>query len=94
MEEVFEDHLKDVISNFQKDKIPRIDFRREGRVLSPFNSTFIDLMLKMDNPKSFEYLCPISLCTYKVISKVFARRLKLLLSTSISKEQFGFLDQR
>jgi len=45
MEEVFEDELKDVISNFQKDKSLGPDFRREGRVLRAFNSTFIDLTL-------------------------------------------------
>ena len=61
-----------------------------------FNSTFIALIPKVDNPKSLHDFRPISLCTciYKVITKVISRRLKDLLSEHIYGEQFGFLKGR
>jgi hypothetical protein len=39
---------------------------------------------------------PISLCNciYKIISKIISRRIKGILSKSISQEQFGFLEGR
>ena len=48
----------------------------------------------MDNPLSFDDFYHIYLCSYiyKLISKVFARRIRPPLSNSISKEQFGFLE--
>jgi hypothetical protein len=66
--------------------------------------SFIDLVKeqwvpfdpKLDSPQSFEEFHPISLCNciYKIVAKVIARRLKPILSYSISKEQFGFLEGR
>ena len=69
------------------------DTRLSGRLLAYFNSTFIALIPKVDNPKSLHEFKLISLCNciYKVISKVIARRLKDLLSKHIYSEQFGFL---
>ena len=63
-------------------------------ILACFNSTFITLIPKMDNPKTLHDFKPISLCNciYKVILKVIARRLKDILSEHISVEQFGFLN--
>jgi hypothetical protein len=70
--------------------------RKVGHIHAPLNSTFIALIPKIDNPQSFEDFHPISLCNviYKVIAKVIAKRLNPILSASISKEQFGFLDGR
>jgi hypothetical protein len=67
-----------------------------GRIHSPLNTTFIALIPKVNDPLSFDDFRPISLCNciYKIIAKVIARRLKPLLSSSISKEQFGFLEGR
>ena len=67
-----------------------------GRISTCFNSTFIALIPKVDNPKSLNDFRPISLCNciYKVITKVISRRLKDLLSEHISGEQFGFLKGR
>jgi hypothetical protein len=70
--------------------------RLNGRIHSPLNTTFIALIPKVNDPLSFDDFRPISLCNciYKIIAKIIARRLKPLLSSSISKEQFGFLEGR
>jgi hypothetical protein len=70
--------------------------RRSGHIHPPLNSTFIALIPKTDIPQSFEDFRPISLCNviYKVIAKIISKRINPFLSTSISKEQFGFLDGR
>jgi hypothetical protein len=70
--------------------------RTNGRIHSPFNSTFIALIPKVNDPQSFDDFRPISLCNciYKIIAKIIARRLKPFLSEAISKEQFRFLEGR
>lgn len=70
--------------------------RIKGDIYRPFNSTFIALIPKKNEPESFEDFRPISLCNciYKIISKVIALRLAPILSRNISMEQFGFLDGR
>jgi hypothetical protein len=66
------------------------------KVLGALNSTFIALIPKKSDPNSFEDFQPISLCNliYKFIVKVIANRLKGMLSSFISQEQFGFLFNR
>ena len=63
---------------------------------APFNSTFIALILKSDDPSSLDDFQHISLCNfiYKVISKIIERRIKAILSENISREQFSFLEGR
>eukprot|EP00253_Pinus_taeda_P034952 PITA_34952 len=70
--------------------------RLKGEIYKPFNSTFIALIPKKDEPETFEDFRPISLCNciYKIIAKVIAIRLVPILSRNISMEQFGFLDGR
>eukprot|EP00253_Pinus_taeda_P034216 PITA_34216 len=70
--------------------------RQKGAVYRPFNSTFIALIPKKDDPESFEDFRPISLCNciYKIIAKVIALRIAPFLSQNISMEQFGFLEGR
>ena len=67
--------------------------RREGRVHSPLNYTFITLIPKVENPSTFADFRPISLCNlvYKLIAKITATHLKPFLDSSLSCEQFGFL---
>jgi hypothetical protein len=62
--------------------------RTNGIIHSPFNSTFITLIPKLNDPQSFDDFRPISLCNciYKIIAKIIARRLKPILSEAISKE--------
>ena len=70
--------------------------RREGFKHPLLNSTFLALIPKKYSLGKFEDSRPISLCNsiYKIISKIIAKRLKEVLSTHISKKQFGFLDGR
>jgi hypothetical protein len=55
------------------------DTRLSGRIPTSFNSTFIALIPKSDNPSSLDEYRPISLCNciYKIVTKIIARRIKL-----------------
>lgn len=68
--------------------------RVNSHIHNPINATFIALIPKSDNPSSYEDFQPISLCNclYKIISKVISRRLKVIVSKHIFREQFGFLE--
>jgi hypothetical protein len=70
--------------------------RTIGKILEVYNTTFIALIPKIDNPSSFDNFKPISLCNciYKIILKIIARRLKVIFSRQISSEQFGLLEGR
>jgi hypothetical protein len=75
------------------DLLKTIEYSRTtGQVLSPFNSTFISLILKSDNPQSFDQFHPISLCNniYKIITKIIENCLKEILVDNISGENLGF----
>jgi hypothetical protein len=65
-------------------------------VLGAMNATFIALTLKKDNPTNFDDFWPISLCNsiYNIISKIIARRIKVVLSRAILVKQFGFLKEK
>ena len=70
--------------------------RSQGHIHDVFKPTFLAPIPKTGSPSSFDDFHPISLCNfiYKVISKTIANRLNPILSCSISKEQFEFLDGR
>ena len=67
--------------------------RKRGEILESFNSTFISLISKVENPPNFNDFRPISLGNgiYKIIAKIIAIRIKVFLSNHIYEEQFGFL---
>ena len=72
------------------------DTRTSGWIPQSLNSTFLALIPKTDNLETLDEFRPISLCncSYKIISKVIARRVKTILSERILEEQFGFLEGR
>ena len=87
-------HLFDLVG---RDILRVVDQSRdEGRVTGALNATFITLIPKCDKPTSFSNFRPIYLCNlvYKVISKLVAIRLKVVLEKTISRYQFGFLHDR
>lgn len=55
--------------------------------------TFLALIPKKSAPTTFNDFMLISLCNvlYKLITKTIPNRLKVLLSSFLSKEKFGFL---
>lgn len=67
--------------------------RHIQNVSGTLNVTFIMLIPKSSNPKTFCNYRPISLCNifYKLMSNTFANRMKVHLSSHISARKFGFL---
>lgn len=70
--------------------------RSRGFVLKEFNCTLVALIPKKAKPDGMEEFRPISLCNsiYKIITKVAANRLKVILEKLISCEQSGFTPGR
>jgi hypothetical protein len=58
-----------------------------------WNDTMVVLIPKVDNPESISQYCPISLCNviYKIILKMLAQRLKIILPEVISPMQSAFV---
>lgn len=64
-------------------------FMKEGVLPAGMNSSFITLVPKVRNPTIFADFRPISLinCSLKVLSKLLASRLAVVLDKLISKHQ-------
>ena len=71
-------------------------FLKTTKVGGCTNSTFLALIPKEVNPSSFDRFFPISLCnaSYKIIAKLLATWLKILLGKLISPLQGGFVKGR
>ncbi|XP_043698530.1 uncharacterized protein LOC122649300 [Telopea speciosissima] len=67
-----------------------------GVLSSEMNETYICLVPKVDQPEKVDQFRPISLCnvSVKIISKIFANRLKGCLDDIISPYQFAFVPRR
>jgi hypothetical protein len=72
------------------------DWLQRGYFPSSLNETNICLIPKCDSLKSMKEFRPISLCNvlYKMVSKLLANRLKLVIDKCISEEQSAFVEGR
>jgi hypothetical protein len=72
------------------------EFHRNGRLSKGLNSTFIALIPKVDNPQRLNDYRPISLVgsLYKILAKVLANRLRLVIGSVISEPQTAFVKDR
>ena len=70
-----------------------LDFLNSGNMVPRFNYTHIVLIPKIKSPQKILDFRPISLCNviYKIISIVFANRLKQILPQLISPTQSAFV---
>ena len=73
-----------------------LDFLNSGIMLREINYTHIILIPKVKSPERISDFRPISLCNviYKIISKVLANKLKLILPSLISPSQSAFVPSR
>jgi hypothetical protein len=73
-----------------------LHFLNSGEMDEKINATFIALIPKVQQPESVTEFRPISLCNviYKLISKVLANRLKVVLPDIISCTQSAFIPGR
>ncbi|GAU35673.1 hypothetical protein TSUD_162450 [Trifolium subterraneum] len=72
------------------------EFHRNGRLTKGLNSTFIALIPKVDNPQRLNEFRPISLVgsIYKILAKVLANRLRVVIGSVISESQTTFMQDR
>lgn len=71
-------------------------FLNENMDISEINKTVLYLNLKLKNPTVISKFCPISLCSVvcKLISKVLANRLKVVLPHIIDESQSAFVSNK
>jgi hypothetical protein len=83
-----------IVGNFVSHAI--LSILNSGKILRKINLTHISLIPKKKNPERMSDFRPISLCNvvYKIISKVLANRLKLVLPCIISDSQSAFVPRR
>ncbi|MCH85138.1 cysteine-rich receptor-like protein kinase, partial [Trifolium medium] len=89
--------FKDFWTELQGDVMQFIsEFHRNGRLTKGLNSTFIALISKVDSPQRLNDFRPISLVgsLYKILAKVLANRLRLVIGSVISESQTAFVKDR
>jgi len=89
--------IKDFWEELQTDVIWFVsDFYRNGKLTIGINTTFIALIPKVEIPQKLNGFRPISLvgCLYKILSKVLASRLRMVMSSVISETQTAFVKDR
>lgn len=64
--------------------------------ISQVNQTLLTLIPKMDDPSCITHFKPIALCNmiYKVVSKIIAQRLKIILPNFVYDAQSSFVPYR
>ncbi|CAJ2647900.1 unnamed protein product [Trifolium pratense] len=72
------------------------EFHRNGRLTKGLNASFIALIPKVNSPQSLNDFRPISLVgsLYKILAKVLANRLRLVMGSVISASQTAFVQGR
>jgi hypothetical protein len=89
--------IKEFWDMLQTDVIRYVsDFHRNGKLTRGINTTFIALIPKVETPQRLSDFRPISLvgCLYKILAKVLANRLRLVMSSVISETQTAFVKDR
>jgi hypothetical protein len=73
-----------------------MDFRRNIKLARGINSTIISLIPKFESPQKLNGFRPISLvgCLYKILAKVLANRLRMVVGKVISETQMAFVKGR
>ncbi|KAK9704781.1 hypothetical protein RND81_07G010500 [Saponaria officinalis] len=96
---ITDSEIKDALFGIDDDKAPGIDGFSAGFFKSTWSITGHDIIAavpKVENPTQVTQFRPIACCTviYKVISKVLANRLRLILGDLIGMEQSAFVKGR
>ncbi|MCH79613.1 cysteine-rich receptor-like protein kinase, partial [Trifolium medium] len=89
--------LKEFWNELQVDLMRFIsEFHRNGKLTRGINSTFIALIPKVDSPQKLNDFRPISLVgsIYKILAKVLANRLRLVIGSVIGEAQSAFVKDR
>jgi hypothetical protein len=89
--------IKDLWEELQIDVMRFIlDFHRNGKLTRGINHTFIALIRKVETPQRLNDFRPISLvgCLYKILAKVLANRLRMVMSSVITETQTAFVKDR
>jgi len=72
------------------------EFHRNGKLVRCINTTFIALIPKVENPQKLNDFRPISLVgsMYKILAKVLANQLRVVVGKVISETQTTFVKDR
>lgn len=70
-----------------------VEFHRNAKLTKGINTTFIALIPKVNSPQRLHHFRPISLvgCLYKVLGKVLANHLRLVVGNVVSESQSAFI---